>query len=500
MIHRAQLHELITDRFGPGVTVRTGVTVTGISQDDSGVTVSSADEEFRAELVIAADGIRSVPRSAIHPAYKGPRYSGYTAYRGIADVDLSDGGGETWGRGQRFGFAKLIDGRIYWYATANRDAGLPPGPGGPHADVTSAFSDWHEPIPRLLAGTPPEQVLQNDIYDLALPLVPFVTGRVVLLGDAAHAMTPNLGRGACSAIEDAQRLARHLAPQDVALAEALRGYDAERRPVTAKLVKQSRMHRPAADRSTTGCSAWSATGCWASAARWPGCWPSGGGWNNRRCEHSSAGRRDPRCQAPALRQGPGPVRAGVGRAADGRERPDERLRLDPGDADPGQGQGADRDEPVVVRAARTCRTTSCRPTYRPRSPVARWSARSWRCSRSSASPAGYLSGSGLLDYNATGEVCGIPLRPGLVEGSRLDEPIFTPATKADLGEHDENVSYDAVVATVGVRDRRGAAQPHPRHLHAGARDRPSSAGSSWLTRSSSSAPARTARSCSPTRC
>ncbi|WP_020391794.1 phosphoribosylaminoimidazolesuccinocarboxamide synthase [Kribbella catacumbae] len=64
---------------------------------------------------------------------------------------------------------------------------------------------------------------------------------------------------------------------------------------------------------------------------------------------------------------------------------------------------------------------------------------------------GYLSGSGLLDYNATGEVCGIPLRAGLVEGSRLDEPIFTPASKADLGEHDENVSYDAVVATVGAQ-------------------------------------------------
>ena len=63
---------------------------------------------------------------------------------------------------------------------------------------------------------------------------------------------------------------------------------------------------------------------------------------------------------------------------------------------------------------------------------------------------GYLSGSGLLDYNATGAVCGIPLPSGLVEGSRLDEPIFTPATKAELGEHDENVSYDAVVATVGA--------------------------------------------------
>jgi phosphoribosylaminoimidazole-succinocarboxamide synthase len=62
---------------------------------------------------------------------------------------------------------------------------------------------------------------------------------------------------------------------------------------------------------------------------------------------------------------------------------------------------------------------------------------------------GYLTGSGLLDYDATGQVCGIPLPEGLEDGSRLPEPIFTPATKADLGEHDENVSYDEVVATVG---------------------------------------------------
>jgi phosphoribosylaminoimidazole-succinocarboxamide synthase len=62
---------------------------------------------------------------------------------------------------------------------------------------------------------------------------------------------------------------------------------------------------------------------------------------------------------------------------------------------------------------------------------------------------GYLAGSGLADYRVTGAVCGVELPPGLVEGSRLEEPIFTPATKAALGDHDENVSYDAVVATVG---------------------------------------------------
>jgi phosphoribosylaminoimidazole-succinocarboxamide synthase len=63
---------------------------------------------------------------------------------------------------------------------------------------------------------------------------------------------------------------------------------------------------------------------------------------------------------------------------------------------------------------------------------------------------GYLAGSGLADYDATGSVCGIALPPGLVDGSRLPEPIFTPATKAELGEHDENVDFDHVVATVGA--------------------------------------------------
>ena len=62
---------------------------------------------------------------------------------------------------------------------------------------------------------------------------------------------------------------------------------------------------------------------------------------------------------------------------------------------------------------------------------------------------GYLTGPGLLDYQSTGEVCGIALPEGLEDGSRLPEPIFTPATKGDLGDHDENVSYEAVVSDIG---------------------------------------------------
>jgi phosphoribosylaminoimidazole-succinocarboxamide synthase len=67
---------------------------------------------------------------------------------------------------------------------------------------------------------------------------------------------------------------------------------------------------------------------------------------------------------------------------------------------------------------------------------------------------GYLTGSGLLDYRRSGAVCGIELPQGLSEASRLPAPIFTPATKADLGEHDENVSFEAVVRTVGAEHAR----------------------------------------------
>lgn len=64
---------------------------------------------------------------------------------------------------------------------------------------------------------------------------------------------------------------------------------------------------------------------------------------------------------------------------------------------------------------------------------------------------GYLTGSGLVEYKENGTVCGIELPEGLVEGSKLPEPIFTPATKAELGEHDENVSFDAVVESLGQK-------------------------------------------------
>ncbi len=233
MIHRAQLHDRITQQFGPAVTVRTGFRVAGLEQDAASATVRGEGEALRADLVVAADGLRSTVRAALHPGYPGPRYSGYTSYRGIAEYEIDDGGDETWGRGRRFGFARLVDGRIYWYGTRNQPERRRDTLDG----VRSAFAGWHDPIPALLAAT--TTLLQHDLYDLALPLPPFASGRVALLGDAAHAMTPNLGRGACAAIEDAAALGRHVG-STLSVEAGLEAYDAERRPVTTKLVRTSR--------------------------------------------------------------------------------------------------------------------------------------------------------------------------------------------------------------------------------------------------------------------
>ena len=127
----------------------------------------------------------------------------------------------------------------------------------------------------------------------------------------------------------------------------------------------------------------------------------------------------------------------------------------------------------------------CRPTYR------EVAGRAVVCERLDMFPVecvarGYLTGSGLLDYKATGEVCGIAVAAGARGGGRLPEPIFTPATKAELGEHDENVSYDAVVATVGAETAE-ALRGLTLAVYGGPRRSPASAGSSWPTRSSSSA-------------
>lgn len=229
MVHRADLLDILRSAV-PAEVIRTGITVSEAHPD--GVVTHSAGESH-ADLVVGSDGINSVVRRAVVGTVA-PVYAGYTAWRVIVDParPLAEFG-ETWGCGVRFGYAGLADGRVYCFGAANRPEGAP---STGLAELRDLFAGWHDPVPALLADADPAAVLHHDIYRLP-DLKTFVAGRIALLGDAAHAMTPNLGQGACQALEDAVVLAGIAGDsgQDCDLTR----YDRERRPRTRMIAARS---------------------------------------------------------------------------------------------------------------------------------------------------------------------------------------------------------------------------------------------------------------------
>ncbi|WP_404961786.1 FAD-dependent monooxygenase [Streptomyces sp. 147326] len=210
-VHRSALADALAGALPEG-SVRYGVTVGRVDDPDgSPVVRTSAGDLAGADLVLAADGINSPLRRQYFPDHPGLRYSGETAWRTVLPATAGraeTATAETWGRGERFGVVPLADGRIYLYATAV----VPEGhrPADVRTELLRRYGTWHDPIPALLERVDPAAVLQHDLYDLAAPLPRFHHGRLAWLGDAAHAMTPNLGQGGCQAIEDAVVLAHLL--------------------------------------------------------------------------------------------------------------------------------------------------------------------------------------------------------------------------------------------------------------------------------------------------
>ncbi|MFJ3877776.1 FAD-dependent monooxygenase [Streptomyces sp. NPDC090077] len=240
----------------PPESLRYGTEVTGVDPagpDGTGVraTVRTAGgADLTADLVVAADGIRSPLRRAHFPAHPGLRYLGETAWRALVDApDLRiPAMSETWGRGERFGVTPLADGRYYLYATARVPAGTRPA--DPRAELRRRFGAWHDPIPALLdrvARLAPAGVLQNDLYELAAPLPRLHHGRTAWLGDAAHAMAPNLGQGGCQAIEDAVVLAHLLPPGDTGDTGGAESGEGGRDPVPAALAAYTAARRARTD-------------------------------------------------------------------------------------------------------------------------------------------------------------------------------------------------------------------------------------------------------------
>lgn len=231
ILPRGALHGALRDVLPPDC-YRLGATVTSVGPGTLTYRDATGEHTETADLVVAADGMNSGLRRQLFPATAAPVYSGHSVFRGIAEVSMpGEEGGTTWGRASEFGRMPLADGRVYWYAVVNATEGTR------HTDAKSEvlrrFGRWHAPIPELLATT--SSILYHDVYELADHLPSYVVDSTVLLGDAAHAMTSDLGQGACQAIEDAVVLAACLAAGD-GLAE----YDRQRRPRTQSIVDASR--------------------------------------------------------------------------------------------------------------------------------------------------------------------------------------------------------------------------------------------------------------------
>ncbi|MDR7303369.1 FAD-dependent monooxygenase [Haloactinomyces albus] len=233
-VHRADLLASLLEALPPE-SLRQGTEITGVTAV-AGLTSSSGDIDD-ADLVVGADGIRSRVRSSLWPQHPGPSPTGTVDWRAVIDDPGAPAFGMSWGPGTEFGSVPLADGRLYWYASINADVVTENGED--EEFLLRHFRSWHHPVGHLIASTPAGAILRHEGAFLQEPLSCYARGRVALLGDAAHAMPPNLGQGACQAIEDAVVLAASAAERG-SVPEILHRYDRLRRPRSQAISRSSR--------------------------------------------------------------------------------------------------------------------------------------------------------------------------------------------------------------------------------------------------------------------
>jgi 2-polyprenyl-6-methoxyphenol hydroxylase-like FAD-dependent oxidoreductase len=235
-LRRSVLHTLLTEEAGDVVTM--GARCTGFTQDTDGVTVEFADgSTARTDVLIGADGLRSSVRSALRHGHEvALRHSGYTAWQAITHLpgeDIVPSGTffNLWGRGGlRFLYCRLNEDEVYWDAITSDgvSAGFDMLAQTKAEAIGTAYKDWPDPVPQIIASTTEQALLSINIADRPPERSgAWGLGRVVLIGDAAHPQTLNLSQGAGQAIEDGVLLARLLTermdvPAAIAEFESLR--------------------------------------------------------------------------------------------------------------------------------------------------------------------------------------------------------------------------------------------------------------------------------------
>ncbi|QIJ60629.1 FAD-dependent monooxygenase [Streptomyces sp. JB150] len=234
-IGRSDLHGILRDAVSAPVV--TGAEVTGYTEHEDGVSLHFADgTSAQGDLLIGADGIRSAVRAQLLGPQP-PDYTGYIAWRGHARMSAEEIPPGTFtalfGQGTRFTYYDIAPGVVHWMSVADGPAGGR-DEGTPEQTLQmlrERHAGWTGPVRRILDATVPESILRGDVMDRK-PDAVWGRGRVTLLGDAAHAMSFNIGQGACQAIEDALVLAGHLAAPGTDAVRALRVYEAERQERT----------------------------------------------------------------------------------------------------------------------------------------------------------------------------------------------------------------------------------------------------------------------------
>ena len=207
-IHRATLHKILLEACRD-VPIRLGESVHEIRQSAEKVHVQfSSGKTGDYALVVGADGLHSQVRAlAFTPAQNKLRYSGYTCWRYLADnMQGRTTAMEMWGRGARVGIVPISEEKLYIFLVKNAPANQSDPIHGRQTAVAAQFADFAQPAQDVLGSLSAEiPLMRHDLTEIATPV--WSTGRIALVGDAAHAMTPNMGQGAAQAIEGALALA-----------------------------------------------------------------------------------------------------------------------------------------------------------------------------------------------------------------------------------------------------------------------------------------------------
>lgn len=245
-ILRADLHRLLAEAAAePGagtVTIHHGRAVASAGTVGDRAVLRLADgDEVTGDLIVGADGVRSVLRETVSGAAR-PRYLGFTSVRGISPRPPLHGDGFVLvGPGGHFFAEACDDERMFWTATVNGPEGSWPAKPAAvaQADLLELWGGWADPLPETVKSCAPADIVVTDVHDCD-PLKRWYSGRVALLGDAAHPIGPVLGQGANMALEDAARLADLIA-EGGPVPAALRAYQRARGKRANKIVHHSRL-------------------------------------------------------------------------------------------------------------------------------------------------------------------------------------------------------------------------------------------------------------------